>query len=51
MPRTKLVDLENGYELVVKGDYDKCFDGEQFVLGEYGSESEAEIFIRSKRGR
>ena len=47
--KEKSLDLENGFELVISGKYDKHYNYEQEITAIFGMNGESRIVIRKKK--
>ena len=46
--KEKTIDLENGYELVVEGNFDKYLNYEHEIYACFGGEGTMRLFVRKK---
>lgn len=47
--KEKVIDLENGFELVLTGTYKKHFNYARGIVATYGSGGSSELFVRKKK--
>ena len=49
MKKELTLNLKNGFELVITGDYDKHYDYEREITATFGTGGKSRLFVRKKR--